>query len=217
MVSCRDNSPAVQRVPPPELGRDTMSRDVEVPKPLPPQDMGPGKPFADEPLVVDQPPEAKAFVDIYNKVRRPRMLVFVNRTLDGSIVSTPARRSTGGVNADSRDYEPTAGYLKAGAYDEVRARTIDYGLIEMTMSDWLSCDGRVVMVSPTSVRRNLTDAQIKDIQAGRIDALTDLSKYADVLVQVQVRHQADHERPAGSSAGRGHEHARWPVPGPRQR
>ena len=35
LVGCRDNSPAVQRVPPPAPGQDTPRREYEMNKPMP--------------------------------------------------------------------------------------------------------------------------------------------------------------------------------------
>src|SRR5439155_8384593 len=86
---CRDTSPEVQRVPTPAPGRDTSRNDYERQKPLPGPDetaVGGPAPFHDEPLLIDTPPEAKAFVDTYKQVGKPRIVVFVNRGLDGQIL-----------------------------------------------------------------------------------------------------------------------------------
>src|SRR5206468_10387257 len=67
---CRDASPEVQRVPTPAPGHDTTRPESDHPKPLPGADESAGRgptPFYDEPLVVDIPPEAKAFVDVYRQ------------------------------------------------------------------------------------------------------------------------------------------------------
>jgi hypothetical protein len=68
------------RVPPHEYDED---------KPLPDQgrrSQVPAPPFDDVPLVNQRPPEQRAFVEAYEAVGRPRILVFVNRTLEGEIV-----------------------------------------------------------------------------------------------------------------------------------
>lgn len=229
VMGCRDNSPPTPVVPPPQLGRDTFHREVDYPKPLPPQQaVAPGpQPFYDEPLLVDQPPEAKAFVEAYRKVGRPRIVVFVNRTLEGQMVPThddgqpervteTVRSATTGVKVDSKRYERSADnygektrddrdrfqttgageykettttYLKPGEYDAVDAKGIDYGMMETLLADWMGADGKVTIISPTLVRKKLTEQQIKDIQSGRPQVLSEIAEGldADILIQVQAR------------------------------
>jgi hypothetical protein len=229
-IGCRDNSPPTAVVPPPQLGRDTYHRGVDYPKPLPPrQPVAPGpQPFHDQPLLVDQPPEARAFADVYQKVGRPRIVVFVNRTLEGQLLPTgdepeqperiteTVRSATTGVKVESdrferrgdrrgetvrddRDRFETAGageyrettttYLRPGEYDVVGARAIDYGMMEMLLADWMGADGKVAIISPTLVRKRLTDQQIRDLQEGRPRVLAEIAEGldADILIQVQAR------------------------------
>lgn len=72
-------SPAVARVPGPDERR--IGTDGQAPKPLPPQDRAdlPAPPFDDAPLVSQEAPETPRFVDAYDKVGRPRILVWVSR------------------------------------------------------------------------------------------------------------------------------------------
>src|SRR2546423_12152513 len=86
---------ARNEAPPPPRSR-IPDRPVRVPvheydesKPLPDHARGSqvdAPPFDDVPLVNQSVPEQRAFVDAYNGVGRPRILVFVNRTLEGEIV-----------------------------------------------------------------------------------------------------------------------------------
>jgi len=180
---CRDNSPEVQRVPTPAPGHDTWRNDYDRPKPLPGPDetavAGP-TPFHDDPLIVDIPPEAKAFVDVYRQVGKPRIVVFVNRSLDGQIlpVVNPGRYQT------AREI-----YLQPGQYDEARAKQIDYEMLELLLSDWMSADNQVTIISPQTVHRQLSEQEQRDLQAGKPAALGELGRRldADVLIQVQAK------------------------------
>jgi hypothetical protein len=90
-------------------------REREEDKPLPDQARSqvPPPPYDDVPLVNQRPPEQRAFVDAYDSVGRPRILVFVNRTLEGEIVPVNpqeplvsverSRTSRGDVRIESRD------------------------------------------------------------------------------------------------------------------
>jgi len=172
---CVDNRDPIARTPPPPVGYDSHPRTPPPAKPLPPPDAttaGP-QPFYDEPLMVDTPAEARAFLDIYRRVGSPRILVFVNRTLDGQIV-----HATHGE-----------GYLAPGQYDKLHARAIDYNMMETLLADWLSADNQVTIISPMAARRRLTDTQVKELESGREQMLSELQRQlnADVLVQVQAR------------------------------
>lgn len=73
----------------------------------------PPPPFNDVPLVSQETPEQQVYVDAYNAVGRPRIVVFVNRTLQGELIpvndSDPAlsverrRTSRGDVTVESRN------------------------------------------------------------------------------------------------------------------
>ena len=176
-------SVAPSPVPPPG-GRDTSRVEYERPKPLPDQSQyweisePPPPPFEDAPLVTQQTPEQGRFERAYREIGRPRITVFVNRTLEGEIVqSNDATRR-------NRD-----GYLRRGQYDEADAKSIDYEAIENILTDFLACQGAVEIMSPTMARQKLSDEQVKDLQSGKPRVLREVAQQldADILVQVTAR------------------------------
>jgi hypothetical protein len=88
LTGCRDGSPPVPYTPPPARGYETELREYEPAKPMPEgrtsMSEGP-RPFNDEPLLVDVPPEARRFVEAYRQVGRPRIAVIVDPTIGPSI------------------------------------------------------------------------------------------------------------------------------------
>lgn len=84
---CRDGSPAVLYTPPPARGNETELREYEPGKPMPEARTSGGepRPFDDEPLLVDQPPESRRFVEAYRQVGRPRLAVIVDPTVGQSL------------------------------------------------------------------------------------------------------------------------------------
>jgi hypothetical protein len=92
-------------------------------KPMPQQDVEPPPPAFNDPPLVDQPlPEESWFVGTYNHVGRPRIAVFVNRGLDGSLIGesgqpviteNTVQGSTGSVNVQSSDSSGYYGYWYA--------------------------------------------------------------------------------------------------------
>lgn len=210
VLGCADRTPPPPRAPVPTYeNRDIpITRRDDGMKPLPaPQDpytAADVPPFDDPPLVSQQPPEQPAFLEAYRRVGSPRIVLFVNRTLEGRIVPVtpesplrnpdqPRRDPFGGEYRDDR-YEPRPPvdpresdvYLRPGEYD---TRSIDYEAIETIMTDWLSCSGQVTIISPTMARQRLTDQQVREIQEGRPQALSEIAQQldADILVQVQAR------------------------------
>jgi hypothetical protein len=210
--------------------RDAISfRRPDPGKPLPPpraQEAYVPPPFEDVPLVNQQTPEQPAFVNAYRKVGAPRIVIFVNRTLEGSIVPVNendpllsverTQRSTTGVDVDRRDtytrdsrfstrtdersdrfqstgpgeYRDTTNvYLRPGQYDEIAAKSLDYEAMELTLTDWLSCNGQVTIISPTMARQRLSDEQVKQLQAGRPQVMSEIVQQlgADILIQAQAR------------------------------
>ena len=85
--------------------------------------------------------------------------------------------------------ESTEVFLRPGEYDEVQAKAIDYEAMESILTDWLSADGQVSLMSPMMTRQRLTDEQVKELQSGRPQVLRELAEQldTDVLVQVQAR------------------------------
>jgi hypothetical protein len=165
-------------------------------KPLPPQQslqtQMPPMPFEDEPLVNQQMPEQPAFVDAYNRVNRPRITVFMNRTLEGDVIPVNPRtpdisveETRTGKNAGT---DSTAVYLQQGQYDDAWAKSLDYEAVEATLAEWLSCNGQITMISPTLARQRLTDQQVKELQSGRPQALSEIAQQlgVDILIQVQA-------------------------------
>src|SRR5207237_624630 len=114
------------------------------------------------------PPELPAFVEAYRAVGGPRITVFVNRTL--------------------RSESPDDEYLKPGQYDEVQARGLDYEAIENILTDWLSADGQVTIVSPSVARKRLTDQEMREVQQGDRRGLDEAANQlgVDILVRVQA-------------------------------
>lgn len=92
----------------------------------------PPPPFNDAPLVSQETPEQQAFVDAYNSVGRPRMVVFVNRTLEGELLPVNAddpvasvertRRSRGDVTVESRERRNTDARVR-DRYSDADARS----------------------------------------------------------------------------------------------
>ncbi len=221
-------APAVQVVngPPP---MPVVAKPL--PEPVAAVDPGPG--FDDPAILHQQLPEAPAFLNAYNRVGRPRVMVFVNRTLTGELIpvnaNTPAisiqntQQATGSVraNSDSNSYGYYSGYtnssrsfesngpgtytsktdvyLQPGQYDQAQAASIDYELIENLITDNLSADGKVTMISPIAARQGLSDQDFAALQSGRPQMLGELASklQADVLVQVTARPSEQTEQGLG--------------------
>jgi hypothetical protein len=162
----------------------------------------PPPPFNDAPLVAQDTPEQRAFVDAYTHVGRPRIVVFVNRTLDGQLlpVNDTGAASNGAsgqnrndVTIEARDRRDTGSgsdaYLQPDQYSASDARQIDYEAIETVLTDWLAAGGKVAIVSPVAARQRMTADQQRDVETGQARAMSTLARTldADVLVQVSAR------------------------------
>lgn len=183
-VGCH-NEPPPPRVPVPAstYGHPAVTYEHDQMKPLPEprnHEQVNAPPYDDEPLVVHHPPEQQQFVEAYKRVGAPRIVVFVNRTLEGQII--PIR------GAGPPDATPEQAYLRSGEYDEAAAKTLDYEAVESILTDWLASNGQVTIVSPTMVRQKMTEQQIKDLSSGVPQMLGIVAKQldADVLVQAQA-------------------------------
>ncbi len=196
-AGCQDRTPPPARVVVPAPDQGVAYRDQTPGKPLPPQEPDdlPPPPFNDAPLVNQRPPEQDAFVDAYRHVGRPRILVFVNRSLEGQVLqvspNTPIRTDESRtVNAAGAivQSKTTETYLRPGQYDEASAKSIDYEAMENILTDWLGANGQVQIVSPLLARQRLTDEQFKDLQSGRPRMLGEVARQldADVLIQAQA-------------------------------
>ena len=165
-----DQPPTPQRA----IYAPTEARN-EIEKPLPPparEDLVPPPPFSDPPLVSQRLPEEQAFVNAYNAVGRPRILVFVNRTPD----------------------------LQGNApiqLDETQARSLDYAAVENILTDWLSADNRVALISPGVGQQQLSQQQSHDLQSGRAQAGRDVAQQIDAQILVQVRAQPTRQTAQG--------------------
>lgn len=97
VAGCRKDEPLDPTPIPPRDGPDSPRMESEAPRPLPRSaEWEPGYPL-DGPLTDrPPPPETGPFVDAYNAVGRPKIVVFVNRTLEGSIVPTTEERLIAG-------------------------------------------------------------------------------------------------------------------------
>ena len=97
LIGCRSSRP-LDPTPVPRAGEGVGPRQQSDPtKPLPPSAARqPGYPNGDAPLDVAPPPEAGPFVNAYQAVGRPKIVVFVNRTLEGAVVPTTQERVLSG-------------------------------------------------------------------------------------------------------------------------
>jgi len=124
-AGCNNAPPPPRSAPPPRnvagIERDpvkpiVITEDAQVAQ-LPPG-------FNDVPLVNQRTPEEQAFVRAYNAVGRPRIVVFVNRTLEGNVIPVtehdPAlsvqysRRATTGVSVEKQTNSNWGGYYGGG-------------------------------------------------------------------------------------------------------
>jgi len=103
--------------PPPPRVESTQERmytaQPTYAKPLPPpayEMQNPPPPFPDAPLVSQRLPEEQSFVNAYNAVGRPRIVVFVNRTLEGEIV--PVNPDAPLATVDRRVTSTTGGSME---------------------------------------------------------------------------------------------------------
>src|SRR5690606_10223713 len=113
LIGCGGKAPPPPRAeaPPPGYG-PVRYRDPARPVVSAEYDID-DRPFDDVPIISQRPPEQRAFVDAYNAVGRPRITLFVNRTLEGHLIPTVehepivaverTRRATTAVTAEQRD------------------------------------------------------------------------------------------------------------------
>jgi len=162
LVGCHDNTPPPPRVPvpaPQARHDDAMAnREREDVKPLPPQP----RPGNDYPF--DDPPLMSQ--------ETPEGPAFVDAY---HRVGSP--RITVFVNR-SLD----------GSFDRGDGNTMDYQAIETIMTDWLSCNGNVMIISPKAARQRLNDQQVRDLQDNQPAAVGAVGQQvgAEILVHVQA-------------------------------
>jgi hypothetical protein len=198
-----DETPPPTLGGPPVYGGPQNVRDPVKPLPDPRRAELPGPPFGDVPLVTQEIPEARQFVEAYRAVGQPRIAVFVNRSLDGDVMPVGnghapaadpfyASRAAGAPANNDPRADPNQ---RTGQYTEVQARSIDYAAIEAKLADWLSSGGAVHIASSATIRERLTDDELRRMEQGRPRVLNDVARNlnADILVQVQARptHESD--------------------------
>ncbi len=213
LTGCRQNEP-LEPSPIPRRGSPDAPRiEHDARRPLP-RDAEYGE-FGypgDPPLMDAPPPEAGPFVQAYNAVGRPRIAVFVNRTLEGAIVPTTEERILSGRRrvtettgaADVRRTERTDSFTESGGYYRGR-----YGQRSTERDESFSTTG------PTRVEERvetyLPPSEYDEIWARRIDysalenALADAmgvrGEVAIISPQV-VRQRLSDEEVAALQAGR---------------
>jgi hypothetical protein len=226
-AGCQPASPPANIAVPANPSMQSYRYPADYPKPLPDQNV-PAEPptpaFNDVPLVDQRLPEEAWFVSTYNQVGRPKIALFINRTLDGDLVAgrdvavastDTVHKSTGSVefsqsqhsgssgyydrqhqgtaesfksNGPAEYHETTTTWLHPGQYDDAQLQALDYAEMESLMTDWLHCNGQITLISPSFLRSRLNDQQVKDLQSGKPNAMTDVGQAtaADVLVQIQA-------------------------------
>ena len=205
-------------VPAPENRPIVVQREVIKPLPsdIAPENPPPQPGYYDEPLLIQRPPEQRAFVDAYNRVGRPHLVVFVNRTLNGQIVPVIDTRPLGDVEqhplntsgpvvVEKETYsgrpgdQPQHTFERPGQYDDVSAQSLDYEAVENVLTDWLAANGQVTVMSPTLARARLTKEQTDALEKGERFVLTDIAQRLDGDVLIQI--QAHPTRQAGGGPG----------------
>ncbi len=91
-------------------------------------------------------------------------------------------------NGPAEYTETTTHYVAPSDIDEADARSLDYDALEKILTDWMSCDGRVHMISSDYIAAQMSPADLQAMSEGKAPALTNLGDKvgADVLIQVQA-------------------------------
>jgi hypothetical protein len=178
--------PRVSVPPPVVAGRVDQDPIKPMPASAQSSDMA-APPFYDPPLVTQETPEQESFVNAYNAVGRPKITVFVNRTMNGLAIPVNPAIPIPNNGAYNDTTKPPA-YLAPGEYDEAQAKSLDYEAIESTLTDWLSAGGHVTIISPVMARERLAPDEVHDLQTGAPQALGEIAQRlnADILVQVEA-------------------------------
>jgi hypothetical protein len=222
IVGCSSSTPStpVSRVPVPSLPEEGPVKSYAPLRPLrepTPQELVPPPAFDDVPLVTQALPEEPAYLAAYGRVGKPRVAVFVNRSIDGELIPADERRpavsievtreSNAAVDTETTrkgwygDHrtdrfksdgpaqlrETAAISLAPGDYDDAQARAIDYQAIELALTDALAAGGKVTLVSPMMARQRLSDDEVKDLQSGRRVMLREIVEKLDVDVLIQAQ------------------------------
>jgi hypothetical protein len=97
-------------------------------------------------------------------------------------------------NGPAEYTETITHYAPPSDSDEADARSLDYDAVEKILGDWMSCGGRVHLISSGYLATQLSPEDMEAMSQGKPPALNSLSQKvgADVLIQVQAHptHQA---------------------------
>jgi hypothetical protein len=163
VLGCRTPPPPPRiQVPTDTRGHAYSTYQHDPVKPLPPSATQSAlenpQVVAVEPPPTMPPPVSQAYLDAYDRVGRPRILVLVERA------QNPTRAIVPG----------------------------DYDTLERVVRGSLAAEGQVATVSPNAAR-TLNEQQVRDIVAGKQNAMADAGSilHADVLVLVRVAPSAN--------------------------
>src|SRR5262249_16088874 len=122
------------------------------------------------------------FLRVYRDVGRPRIVVIANRSLSGELLSVKDAAAVGGAVESAP---------KSGEIDSSSATKFDIPRYEAHLSNCVANDAQRTTVASGSARESVSETQAKDLEAGKVDVLSDLADKvnADILVQVQARPQ----------------------------
>ncbi|HTW95464.1 MAG TPA: hypothetical protein VMD30_11750 [Tepidisphaeraceae bacterium] len=116
-------------------------------------------------------PNQQNFQLAYALARAPRIAVYVNRELDGHLIVPVSIH-----------------VLSAGEYDPAAAQSLDLSALENDLSDFLSCQGTVRVMTPQFLAAHMTPQDVQDLADGNPRVLSDLQDRtgAGILIQLQV-------------------------------
>ena len=228
-AGCYDPTPPPPRASVPPPGTYTqLSGNYE--KPLPAaqgamQDEPSRPPFDDVPLVSQPAPEEGAFVDAYQHVGRPRITLYVNRSLQGQTVPTnpggpvagvehvqttdgpvTIDRSSTTIDPWGRPIESSSRKFQASGASEIHDRTEVYlspgeydeasaRRIDYDAIENVMTDWMAAGGKTTLLSPHLTEAQNTGVRSGDRNVLRELGK--DLGVDVLIHVQA---RPTSQTA-----------------
>jgi len=186
-----DQPGRAQQVPLPGPNDQQAYPPLPASKPLPPESLGDNSP---PPPLVRQPlPEEDTFVKAYQAARSPRIMVFVNRTIQGEILPKDnleelirvedTQSSNAAVPVNTR--HTTSIKTAAAKYDTIGASRTDYEAIELSLLKYLSAPG--VDVRDAEVLRAKMDREAELRLENNDRTVVPLLKkefQTDILVQV---------------------------------
>lgn len=132
----------------------------------------------------------EAYVAAYQNRRSPRMMVFVNRTLQGDAVPK--------AELDTMISEGRV--INVTRQDEIAASRSDYEMIELSIIDYLDAGGRVTIKDSDMVRAKMDREKVLRIENGDPAAIRLLNTelQTDVLIQVKATPTRHAQWPQGA-------------------